>query len=227
LRRKARAGSNRQEFSGRPIVPERLRGTPQATELQMQHALGQIFTPYAAYVRSGRAPEPGSDFARTMLRGPLDVPRAMGYRAVNIEGEAASRVYGAQEEASAEYAGKMDLIERAYVATHGTGRPNDFRPELQRILAEEGPKPAGDVITERLNSPRVQRMMLQERLRNEPDPARQRALRERIKRLQAIELQKSRERVPRAARPGLPPPVVQPLPAPPPDMLELQPLPAR
>lgn len=199
--------SNRDPFSGRAIVPERMKGTEQGRALQLRWALGQIFTPYGQYMRAEQMLDSDDTWAKMLRSGPLDIKRALGIREVNIEKEARSRQFQAIEKTTALYMSRLEDIEEKFVAWRaGTGDEQAYRDALTAARDTPGPKISRDALRARLTSPRVQAAILRAKLQQTEDERERRKLEEQISRLETYMLYRERQQVPRGARGSLPPP---------------------
>lgn len=204
----ADVGRNRDSFTGRAIVPERLKGTEEGRRLQIQYVLGQFLTPYAQYLRAAHAPEPGPAFTKTVLQGPLDVPRALGVRTPDLEREAASRAFEALDVADVRYRTARHQMEQAVIQTLAHGDSGSLAEAL-RALAQQGIVFRADQLRNLMTSPRVQIAVVQEQLRSVRDPAARQALQARLAVLRRLQLLEGVQGLPRTVRadvgPALPP----------------------
>jgi len=91
------AAMNKNTFTGAPIVPERLKGTPEDKRRRRNYILQQWFAPYAQYVRAARELEPQKGF-EWLFKGPYSVKRALGVREVNVGREQVNRFFDYVEE---------------------------------------------------------------------------------------------------------------------------------
>lgn len=103
------AAMNRDTFRDRPIVPERLKGTPEDMQLRLKYILQQWFAPYAQYMRAIRSPEKA---ALWPFKGSWNVQRALGIREVDVQGETVNRFYDLLEEQEGKYRHMKALMER-------------------------------------------------------------------------------------------------------------------
>lgn len=198
--------ANRDPFTKRTIVPERLKGTAEEKKLQVQYVLGQFITPYSQYVRATRTIEPGDTLTKMLRKGPFDIPRALGYREVDIGREALSRQYEEAREATAAYQEKVHNIEKAYVAWQTKAMTQaEYTETIQRVQEAPGPKIPALALATRLRSPRVQLLVEKEHLRQETRPSVRLMLQRRIRALEKKMLDEQRKRVPRGARGELSP----------------------
>jgi len=79
--------TNKDPYSGRAIVPDKLANTPEAKKLIAEYLLEKMALPLAQYnssVRKGDYQE--NPFLTVLLKGPLDFKRAIGIREVNLVG---------------------------------------------------------------------------------------------------------------------------------------------
>tara|TARA_B100000949_G_scaffold58988_1_gene52142 strand:- start:902 stop:4480 length:3579 start_codon:yes stop_codon:yes gene_type:complete len=170
---------NKDSFSNRTIVPRRLEGTPAEWQLYTEHLLGQIFTPYAAYLRAGKIPESGFQFYKALVKGPFDVPRALGIHTVDHDIEARSRRRRALKAAENDLKSKKARAEQAFLSHN----KDDFKAIIKTINNEPGVKLNLDGLMRQFDSPRVQRDLAKAKLSQTSDPKEQEKIRKRIKAL--------------------------------------------
>lgn len=118
------AAMNKNTFTGRPIVPERLKGSDEEQKMKLRYVLQQWFAPVAPYVRAARSPEPEKELGKWLVEGPADIKRALGIREADTDREIIDRFYARLEELEGDYAEWRDRFERGQ------------RPPLPQNMAE-------------------------------------------------------------------------------------------
>jgi len=115
------AAMNKNTFSGRPIVPTRLLGTPEEKKMKLQYILQQWYTPYAQYTRSIERMAEGE-----LTPPQLDLKRALGIREVNIQSEKVNRFYARLDELEGQYKAWKEKSKRGE-------REPQYMPELRAL----------------------------------------------------------------------------------------------
>lgn len=111
------AAMNKNTFTGRPIVPERLKGTAEEKKLKAKYVIQQWYTPYAQYTRSRQRMAEGG------FPAPFDLKRAVGIREVNLQSETINRFYDRLEALEAEH--------REWKAKRKPGEPEPLRFQVE------------------------------------------------------------------------------------------------
>lgn len=161
--------SNRDSFTGRQIVPDRLKGTSQGNLMMVENVLQGIITPYAQYLRASRQLEPGEPLLDWLLAGPFDIKRAFGIREVDIEAVKRGKVYEEMREKEIGVRGYLDQVEKAYISSVVEENPTILREKIEEIAKRPYPPSMKD-IESRLNSTRVKKEVVEALLREEEDP---------------------------------------------------------
>lgn len=190
--------ANRDSFTGAAIVPERLRGTTEERQLQIQYAAKQFITPYAQYLRAQQELEPGDKFWRMLATGPLDVQRALGIREVDLEAAARRRFWEAVDEAERAARERKNQLEEAYIIWQVTGDATAWN----RVIAERGAT-SGEVQALARN-PRVWIEIYERKLRQTSDPAERQKLQEAIRFWREVQQVEAWKTVPRIERGTVP-----------------------
>jgi len=188
--------ANRDSFTGRTIVPERLKGTAQGRELQIRKALENIATPYAQYIRAARALEPEQPLRQWALKGPFDVQRGLGIREVDPYQVARQRFYEQLEQAQEQYRQIRADVEEAWIEAVLQG---SWQPIY--ALAQRGVPVTQDMLQRLQESPRVNAEIYRRALRREMDPARRQLLEQYLRYWQQMEAHESWRDVPVLMRP--------------------------
>jgi hypothetical protein len=94
-------GMNKNRF-GSSIVPERLKGTPEANKMQVRYVLQSWFAPVANYTKVQRLPEAEKSAMSFLGRTALDWKRGLGIREIDIDQEAINRFYELSDKLSAD-----------------------------------------------------------------------------------------------------------------------------
>ena len=171
--------SNKDPWSGRQIVPDALWGdrseiwpqTKAGQELMAEFIMRTILSPYAQYVRTSRLQEPGEGIYKFLVEGPLDVPRALGYRTVDLSAGERAKWWDERGIALASVAEKLYDIEDAYLAwRRGDLTNKQYTARRKEILARGGPGPSDRELDGLERSRRVKALVLQDELRAEEDP---------------------------------------------------------
>lgn len=115
------AAMNKNTFSGRPIVPTRLLGTPEEKKMKLQYILQQWYTPYAQYTRSIERMAEG-EFTPPQM----DLKRALGIREVNVQSEKVNRFYSRLDELEGQYKAWKEKSKRGE-------REPQYMPELRAL----------------------------------------------------------------------------------------------
>lgn len=115
------AAMNKNTFSGRPIVPTRLLGTPEEKKMKLQYILQQWYTPYAQYTRSIERMAEG-EFTPPQM----DLKRALGIREVNVQSENINRFYSRLDELEGQYKAWKEKSKRGE-------REPQYMPELRAL----------------------------------------------------------------------------------------------
>lgn len=188
---------NRSFLTGAPIVPERLKGTPEEKTLRAQHIASQLFTPYGQYQRAQQQVlEPGSTALQTILNQPLNIAKGLGIRSVDLEAVRRGKVYEAADKAREQYKTQKAELEKAYVQSVLTG---DKQPILD--VAKKYQTLTMDDINNLSKEPRVLIKIINERLKQVSDPQERARLEGLKKQLQTQQLSETLKTVPKRARP--------------------------
>jgi hypothetical protein len=154
--------------TGRIIVPARLEDTPEAAARKARHVAEELVAPYGQYVRAARQPGEEKNLLRWLIRGPLDIVRALGIRTVDVE--KARRAAAWERIERVEAAGKQARFvhERLFVRAMTTGDPALLRQAQRQIPPKTW--------TQLMRNPRVMAEVYEGRAAREKDPARRRTL---------------------------------------------------
>ena len=197
---------------GVPIVPERLVGTEFEGQLQREHVLSNIVSPYFQFrqvARTMEAPPEGIDpktplgrISRVLLEGPLDFERAVGIIHADLHAAGIARRFDAQREAKAFRESLLERLERAFMESKDMGDMAIFEREKSRVKAEGGAAILHDWFR-RERSPRVRAQLIRRQINKEQDPERRALLLRQLQRIQEERESKARRLVPKSARPQL------------------------
>lgn len=193
-------GANTDFYSGRAVVREGLKGTPQANQLQVKYFLEKLMAPFSAYIRAERSADADNPIITTILY-PLD-PRRAFVRTPNPETEQASRAYESHKAAAVDYLSGMDYLEDAYVDSRVSGNMTTFQSKYREFSSKkEGPKFPVDMVMQRMLTPRVQLRIARGQLRAASTDTERAQLQLRIKQLERMALIQDFQGIPLGARP--------------------------
>jgi hypothetical protein len=139
--------------------------------------LRTILSPYAQYVRTSRLQEPGEGIYKFLFEGPLDVPRALGYREVDLSAGERAQWWEARGIVLASVAEKLYNIEDAYLAwRRGELTNKQYTARRKEILTRGGPGPSDRELNMLERSTRVKALVMQDELRAETDTKKRQAI---------------------------------------------------
>jgi N12 class adenine-specific DNA methylase len=118
---------NKNTFSDRPIVPERLKGTSEAKKMQTNYFLQQCLGPYAQYttaIRDLADGDIGLNAMKKYVGRQVDYKRILGIREVDTEREQINRAYSRLDELEAKY---------RHWKNSGSKKRPEYMAELSRL----------------------------------------------------------------------------------------------
>jgi hypothetical protein len=216
-------GPIRDPFTRRVIVPERLRGTPEERQRLIQYTIEGLAVPLAQVYRAGREDEPMPEGFLRQWASEVVSEKALGVRRVDLEAARRFAYRDIQDRFEALRNSVLDKIEQAHVRAYAEGNPAIAEQGTQEAIAwlkgevakawrqsgypGEPPSvaPTAGQVAERLRSPRVQALMIHERLRRETDPEQRKMLFEKLREIESRGERKSLKSLPRTIR-RIPPP---------------------
>lgn len=186
---------------GGKIVPERLEGTWQGSQLQAKYLLDNLVTPLSKWIRTEAKleAEPVNPLARFLRYGPLDVERAFGVHGTDMMQAERGLRFTRSQDATVLNNQNYANIEDAWVKSNVT---NDY-DHFDKSLAENEGKitlPAGKSISEYLKSPRVSLKILRERFKASRDPMERERLKQEIMDTQEIQSLRGVKEAPRSSK---------------------------
>ena len=190
---------NKNVFMDSNIVPSRLEGTPEAAKMKANYFVQSLFSPYAQYVRAARDIEPESDFAKWLLKGPLDIKRALGVREVDTEAISRGKIYDSAAKAEIAYRQNQHKLEQAVIKAVVNEDKEILLKEGQKLVEKGFPVSKKD-IDEILSKPRVQAEIIKQKLRKEKDKDERKKLQDMLKKAQQATLMETLKGTPKKAR---------------------------
>ncbi|HOO11514.1 MAG TPA: strawberry notch family protein [Bacillota bacterium] len=190
---------NKNVFMDSNIVPSRLEGTPEAAKMKANYFVQSLFSPYAQYVRAARDIEPESDFAKWLLKGPLDIKRALGVREVDTEAIGRGKMYDSAAKAEIAYRQNQHKLEQAVIKAVVNEDKEILLEEGQKLVEKGFPVSKKD-IDEILSKPRVQAEIIKQKLRKEKDKDERKKLQDMLKKAQQATLMETLKGTPKKAR---------------------------
>jgi len=177
--------SNKNPWGGRQIVSDALWAdktewwpqTKAGQEIMSEFIIRTILSPYAQYVRTSRLQEPGEGIYQFLVKGPFDVPRALGYRTVDLPAGERAEWWGERGIVLASVAQKLYEIEDAYLAwRRGELTNKQYIARRKEILTRGGPGPSDKDLISLERSSRVKILVMQDELRAETDIRKRQAI---------------------------------------------------
>jgi len=165
---------NKDPYTGMTVVPERFKGTEQEKKFIAQYIISGIFTPYMQYVRAGRDLELSPHVGRWgawLLKGPLDLKRALGIREVDLDISKMVEGYGEKEKLNNIVKNKLAFLELHWIKSNKIGMTNPEKAQKywdenrDKVLKREGPTPTDEQIFNRIYSPRTQMELCREQIK--------------------------------------------------------------
>jgi len=154
--------SNKDPYTGKPIVPGEYQGTKYEAKYKAEFILGKLLTPYGQYLRLQGdielTPELGS-LAAWMFKGPLDVIRAVGIRKTDLEVNRMVEVYGERGELTNVVKNKLAILKTEYIKANTMDKEESakhLQETFKKVMAMEGPMPTTEQIFNRFGSENTQ-----------------------------------------------------------------------
>jgi len=154
---------NQDPYTKKTVVPEKYKGTQYEKNFMAEYALGQVLSPFAAYMRLQNEIELSPDlgkFGAWLAKGPFDVLRAFGVRKIDLDVMKMSEAYEARTELSNEVKNKLAILEEAYKKANfmETTESQKYMAEsFGKVMKMPGPIPSSEQIMNRLINPSVQK----------------------------------------------------------------------
>jgi hypothetical protein len=195
--------SNTNPFTKTPIVPDRLVGTDQGKALQHDFFWSQVWPVYSVYARSEHAQDrmfPAGDTESLVMKGlktaaetgvRMAIPYSRNLAHPDLAATERGNEYNAVAALKSAHNQALADIEDSWVVQEVTGQGENFDRDLDKAVNQGLDE---KTIESRLESPRVQRRIAEEKLRLAKDPAEIKRLRSEISDWRDVEREDFKQR---------------------------------